>query len=193
MVPSDIQLVQRSREGDLDAFESLYQRYSTVLFRSLLAITRDPGTAEDLLQESFVRAYNNLHRVDESVSSLSPWLHRIALNLAYNWVERHRPRWPELEVVLERLVAGPASAPDRQLERSELKRAIWDAIQHLDEKHRLVIVMHYLHDMSLAEIAEVLDCPAGTVKSRLYYAREQLRQSLVADKRIGREVALGWF
>ena len=80
----DVVLVERALAGDLTAFEVLYTRHSTSIFRTIQAVVRDRPTAEDLLQECFVRAYRNLHRVDLTVDSLAPWLHRIALNLSYN-------------------------------------------------------------------------------------------------------------
>ncbi len=104
--PSDCLLVKQALSGDLNAFEALYERYSDSVFRSIQAVVRDRAAAEDLLQECFVRAYRNLHRVDQSVDSLAPWLHRIALNLSYSRVSRRNPLLPGLEVMANILASS---------------------------------------------------------------------------------------
>jgi RNA polymerase sigma-70 factor, ECF subfamily len=181
--PSDSQLVQRALGGDLNAFEALYDRYSESVFRSIQAVVRDRAAAEDLLQECFVRAYRNLHRVDQTVDSLAPWLHRIALNLAYSRVSRRKPLLPGWEVMAN-ILASSRLAPDNLAEDAELQQAVWDAIESLDDKYRLVIVLYYLQELSLGEIAERLEVPTGTVKSRLFYARQLLRRVLYEDRRV---------
>ncbi len=188
--PSDVQLVDRALKGDISAFEALYARHASSVFRTIQSVVRDRGIAEDLLQECFVRAYRNLHRVDQSVDSLAPWLHRIALNLSYNKVSRRTPFLPGLEVMTN-LLASSRLAPDGQAERAEMKQAVWDAIEMLEDKYRLVIVLYYLEELSLREIGERLGVPTGTVKSRLFYARQLLRSSLVEDRRVAHLVAYG--
>lgn len=188
--PSDSQLVQRALGGDLDAFETLYERYSESVFRSVQAVVRDRAASEDLLQECFVRAYRNLHRVDQTVDSLAPWLHRIALNLAYSRVSRRNPLLPGWEVMAN-ILASSRFAPENLAEDAELQQAVWDAIDSLDDKYRLVIVLYYLQELSLGEIAERLEMPTGTVKSRLFYARQLLRRVLHEDRRVAHLVAYG--
>lgn len=188
--PSDVTLVKRAIAGDLSSFEALYARYSESVFRTVQAVVRDRGIAEDLLQECFVRAYKNLERVDLTVDSLGPWLHRIGLNLAYNRASRRMPLLPGLEVMAN-ILASPRLDPDRIAEHAELQRAVWDAIQTLDDKYRLVIVLYYLQELSLSEISERLDVPVGTVKSRLFYARQLLRHALSGDRRVAHLVAYG--
>jgi RNA polymerase sigma-70 factor, ECF subfamily len=188
--PSDVSLVKRALANDLTAFEALYARHAESIFRTIQAVVRDRGVAEDLLQECFVRAYRNLDRVDLTVESLAPWLHRIALNLSYNKASRRKPLLPGLEVMAN-LLASSRLDPHRLAEHAELQHAVWDAIQTLDDKYRLVIVLHYLQELSLGEIAERLDVPVGTVKSRLFYARQLLRQALTEDRRVAHLVAYG--
>jgi RNA polymerase sigma-70 factor (ECF subfamily) len=188
--PSDCLLVKQALSGDLNAFEALYERYADSVFRSIQAVVRDRAAAEDLLQECFVRAYRNLHRVDQSVDSLAPWLHRIALNLSYSRVSRRNPLLPGLEVMAN-ILASSRLAPDRLAENAELQQAVWDAIASLDEKYRLVIILYYLQELSLGEISERLEVPTGTVKSRLFYARQLLRRVLYEDRRVAHLVAYG--
>lgn len=185
--PNDVTLVKRALDGDLAAFETLYARHSESVFRTIQAVVRERATAEDLLQECFVRAYRNLHRVDQSVDSLAPWLHRIGLNLAYNKVNRRSFFLPGWEVMAN-FLASPRLAPDSQAEDAEVRRAVWEAIETLDDKYRLVVVLYYLQELPLSEIAERLNIPVGTVKSRLYYARQLLRHALVDDRRVAQMV-----
>ncbi len=184
----DGELVARIREGDLDAFETLYRRYKDELYRTALAITRDRGAAEELLQDCFLRAYDHMDRVD-GYASLRPWLHRIIVNLSYNWAAKRRLRLISIEDVFDRLLMVPRTSPERAFEREELLQVVDEALRSLSMRQRVVVVLFYLQGFSLAEIAYVLDCPVGTVKSRLHNARRVLRQELMADARISREAA----
>lgn len=184
----DGELVTRIRGGNLDAFETLYRRYKDELYRTALAITRDRGAAEELLQDCFLRAYDHMDRVD-GYASLRPWLHRIIVNLSYNWATKKRLRLVSVEDVFDRLMMVPRSSPERAFERQELLQVVDDALRSLSMPQRAVVVLFYLQGFSLAEIAYVLDCPVGTVKSRLHNARKALRQRLMADSRISREAA----
>jgi RNA polymerase sigma-70 factor (ECF subfamily) len=184
----DGELVARIREGDLDAFETLYRRYKDELYRTALAITRERGAAEELLQDCFLRAYDHMDRVD-GYASLRPWLHRIIVNLSYNWAAKRRLRLISIEDVFDRLLMVPRTSPERAFEREELLQVVDEALRSLSMRQRVVVVLFYLQGFSLAEIAYVLDCPVGTVKSRLHNARRVLRQELMADARISREAA----
>lgn len=185
---NDGKLVSRIRKGDLDAFETLYHKYKDQLYRTALAITSDRCAAEEILQDCFLRAYDNMNRVN-GCSSLRPWLHRIVVNLSYNWAAKRRLRLISLEDVFGSLLATPLSSPDRTFERRELLTVVYEAINSLSMPQRVVIVLFYLQGFSLAEIAYVLDCPVGTVKSRLHNARKNLRERLEADSRISVEAA----
>ena len=184
----DVELVPRIQEGDLDAFETLYHKYKNELYRTALAITRDRGAAEELLQDCFLRAYDHMDRVD-GCSSLRPWLHRIIVNLSYNWAAKKRLRLISLEDVFDRLLVVPRTSPERAFEREELLRVVDEAVRSLSMPQRAVVVLFHLQGFSLAEIAYVLDCPVGTVKSRLHNARKALRQRLISDSRVSSEAA----
>ncbi len=184
----DAELVPRIQGGDLAAFESLYRKYKNELYRTALAITRDQGAAEELLQDCFLRAYDHIDSVD-ACSSLKPWLHRIIVNLSYNWSAKKRLRLVSFEDVFERLLSLPRSSPERAYERQELVKAVDEAIRSLSMPQRVVVVLFYLQGFSLAEIAYVLDCPVGTVKSRLHNARRALKRRLTVDLSTSREAA----
>ena len=184
----DGELVSRIRAGDLDAFETLYHKYKEQLYRTALAITNDRGAAEEILQDCFLRAYDHIDRVDGR-SSLRPWLHRIIVNLSYNWAAKRRLRLISLEHVFGRLLMTSYGSPERAFERDELLQVVFEAIRSLSMPQRVVIVLFYLQGFSLAEIAYVVDSPVGTVKSRLHNARKALRKKLMADSRISKEAA----
>jgi len=176
-LPTDEQLIAQIRGGDLQSLETLYDRYKDQIYRTALAITRDQQAAEDILQDCFLRLHANIDRLDGSVP-IAPWLYRVTVNLSYNWHARGR-RWiHSLEGVIEGLVSGPQTSPERQAERRELKDIVQRAIDSLSFNQRAVVVLFYLGGFSLEEIAYILDCPVGTVKSRLHYARRNLRRWL---------------
>lgn len=181
-------LVARIQAGDLGAFETLYRKYKDELYRTALGITSDRGAAEELLQDCFLRVYDHIDSVDGR-SSLRPWLHRIIVNLSYNWAAKKRLRLVSLEEVFERLLSVPRSSPERALEREQMVQAVDEAIRALAMPQRVVVVLFYLQGFSVAEIAHTLDCPVGTVKSRLHNARKVLKRRLQADSRISTEIA----
>jgi RNA polymerase sigma-70 factor (ECF subfamily) len=179
----EIELIIRAKRGDLGAFESLYEIYKGPIYRTALAITGDRPAAEEILQDTFLRAFRHLDNIREGVS-LSPWLYRIAVNLAYDWTARRRRGPVALESVIEHLIAPMTASPEQKVEQRELYSLVYEALEKLEFKQRATLVLFYLHDFSLAEVAEIMDCPVGTVKSRLHYARENLRRELLADQRL---------
>jgi len=182
----DAALVYRIREGDSEAFALLYEKYKKRLFRTALAITDDQGAAEEILQDCFLRAHRSLSRVDCS-APLGPWLHRIVVNLSYNWVMKRRPWFVSVEEMIDRLVAPPQFSPEDAYERKELRQRLQEAINSLNIRHRLVVILFYLQGFSLTEIAYILECPVGTVKSRLHHARKTLKKELASEGAVLRE------
>ena len=174
---SDRQLVTQLQNGDLDALGVLYERYKTPVYRTALAITCDPATAEDILQDSFLRLHKYAGRFD-TTRPLKPWLYRITVNLAYTF-ETRRKRWlaPQ-DGELDWIENPNHLSPERQLEMSDIQSQVIEAISSLCFSQCVVIVLYYLNSLSLKEIAEMLDCPVGTVKSRLFYGRENLHRQI---------------
>ena len=176
---TDAQLIQRLCDGDLSALGTLYDRYRLLVFHTALAITHDRQSAEDILQECFLKVNTYARRIDQSLP-LEPWLYRVTVNLAYTWVTR-RSRWlTSIETVIDRLVAPIRTNSEYQAELSELQTIIQQTIDALPANQRLTVILYYLNDLSLKEITYILDCPVGTVNSRLHYGREQLKQCLAA-------------
>ncbi len=188
---TDGQLIEQVRQGDIKALGVLYERYHTQVFRTALAITRDQQTAEDILQDVFLRLYRYAESIDASLP-LPPWLYRVTVNLCYTLGSRQK-RWG---ISLEQVVEGVGEwakqvrrGPERQAEQSELQTVIQKAIDSLSENHKTVVILYYLSGLSVKEIAQVLQIPEGTVKSRLYYGRKTLRRKLEGSQALFPEVA----
>jgi RNA polymerase sigma-70 factor (ECF subfamily) len=186
-LPSDGHLVEKLQAGDLEALGVLYERHKTLVYRTALAVVQDPSVAEDILQESFLRLNRYAHRVDTTLP-LEPWLYRVTVNLAYSWETRRR-RWQiPLEGVIDYLVSPRSHSPEWRTELNEVQSKVMEALYSLSFNQRIVIVLHYLNSLSLKEIAYVLDCPVGTVKSRLHYGRENLQRKLEAGRKVTPEM-----
>jgi len=177
--PTDRELIQRLCDGDLAALGTLYDRYRLPVFHTALAVTHDRQAAEDILQECFLKLNSYAPRIDVSLP-LEPWLYRVTVNLSYTWVSR-RSRWlVSLESVIDRLVSPARAGAEYHAEMSEFQAVLQRAIDSLPAGQRMTVILYYLNDLSLKEISYVLDCPVGTVKSRLHYGREHLKKCLDA-------------
>lgn len=173
----DRELVLRLQEGDLDSLGDLYDRHRHLVYRTALAITGDPEMASDLLQEVFLRLNRFADHIDPE-RPLQPWLYRMTANLSYTWLKK-RNRWLRLvRDVTDRFVVDKRPSPHVLAERDETWQSIRQAIMTLPVQQRLVVALYYINDLSVQEISEVLEVPAGTIKSRLYYARKQLKKLL---------------
>jgi RNA polymerase sigma-70 factor (ECF subfamily) len=182
----DRELVYAAREGDMQAFDALFYRYKDGIFRLGLAITKDPSAAEEIVVDTFARAHRAIARL-EPEGSLRPWLYRVAVNLSYNRRPRKGLVLSTLEDVREESLTSDDRSPSSLAELAELRDIVLAAVDTLGPKHKLVVVLHYLNGLNLAEIAQVVDCPVGTVKSRLHYALRRLRTHLGAHPELGFE------
>jgi len=187
---SDAALIARLCENDLSALGSLFDRYYPQIYRTAYAILRDSAVAEDIAQDCFLKLHQYARRIDTSLP-LAPWLYRVTVNLSYSWISRRRNRRVSLEALVDQLMSPAISAPDHLAEKGEIERRVRAAVAELPFNQRVVVVLYYLSGRSLEEIADILTCPVGTVKSRLYYARETLRRRL-GDWQQTFEVAHGY-
>lgn len=185
---NDGQLITTLQSGDLNALGALYERHKTTVYRTALAITHDPAAAEDILQDCFLRLHKYVHSIDTSLP-LRPWLYRVTTNLSYNW-EKRRKRWyTSLDGVLDWFASPTHNSPEWRAEMNDMQRQVMDAILLLNTNQRIVITLYYLNSLDLKEIASILDCPVGTVKSRLHYGRQALRRKLAARHKTISETA----
>jgi RNA polymerase sigma-70 factor, ECF subfamily len=173
----DSQLILGLQNGNLEALGVLYDRHRSLVFRTALAITGDPEAAADLLQEVFLRLHRFVSHVDVD-RPLEPWLYRMTTNLSYTWVKRHNRLLRPLEDVADWITGNRRDIPAVRSEINESWRQVQQAMASLPLSHRGVVVLYYIDDLSIQEIAEILDIPVGTVKSRLHYSRQALKKSL---------------
>jgi RNA polymerase sigma-70 factor, ECF subfamily len=181
---SDAELLRRVQADDLDAFEEFFARYRSSIYRTAYGLTGDRQAAEEILQDTFARAYQRRHSLHPDVSPL-PWLHRVSLNLCYSRLSRRRLATGPIDEATESSRADEGPLPSDTAERNELRAIVRDGIAALPEKHRSVVILYYLQRLSLQETAEVLGIQLGTVKSRLHYALRGLRDHLERDRRFG--------
>lgn len=174
---TDRELVIQLQGGCLNALGELYDRHRHMVFRTALAVTGDPAAAADLLQDVFLRIHRFADRIDPD-RPLEPWLYRTTINLTYTWLKRHKKLLRPLEDIAEWLSSGKKHSPSNISEKDEEWQDISKAISRLPLVQRTVVVLYYINDLSLQEISEILDIPVGTVKSRLYYGRQALREHL---------------
>ena len=184
-------LIRRCQQGDNLAVEVLVQRYQNYVYRLCYLVMRNEQDAEDMTQETFIRACRALPRFEirEGIS-FEAWLYRIAVNCCRSRMRRkwyQTVPWQRLGFG-ERLAAGADERPERVIIRHEQRSQVLDAINKLGEKHRLVIILRYYADLSNEEIATVLNIPSGTVRSRLHTARERLRELLAGTGLVDEEM-----
>ena len=183
----DAALVERARANDPAAFDELVQRYKQRIYGTIYHMTSNHEDANDLAQETFIRAYKNLHRF-KGDSSFYTWIYRIAVNTTINFLNSHRRRsknFLSLDDVDARIQDDPdfiertsGEGPSGEVAANELMEQINTALQRLSPDHRLVVTLYDIQGLSHAEVAKITNSSEGTVRSRLYYARLQLQQLL---------------
>ncbi len=175
-------LVERSLQGEQQAFGQLVGRYQKSVYNLAYRMTGRREDAENLTQETFLRAYAKLETFQIG-RRFSPWLFRIASNLCINWKSRRERRELSLDSLdesqKEQLLFSDASAdPLFQIEQDQLQTLLQQEILALPIRYRLVFTLRYVEDHSCREIAEILDMPEGTVKTHLFRARRILKEKL---------------
>ncbi len=167
---SDQQLIESVAQGDELAFVELYSRYKVSLYNYLLRLLNDRSSAEDILQEVFVAIWKGAGRF-RSQSSVKTWLFRIAHNQAMSW---HRKQKPVIEHKEEIIQVGQEGDPEKDFLKSWKADQLQEALSKLSPNHRAVVELSFVHDLTYNEIAQIMDCPVGTIKSRMSYALKHL-------------------
>ena len=162
------------------ALSDLFSRYGDRIYRLGLYICATPQDAEDMVQETFLRAYKARRHFDPSRASFGTWLYQIALNYCRSHLRRKRLLTISWLYHPEESPNLPDSRPGPELNvlRGEYRRMLWEAVQNLSEPLREVITLHYYMQVPAVEIAVMLDCPEGTIYSRLHNARRRLAEAL---------------
>ena len=179
---TDEELVARSRGGDLDSFNQLVVRWERPIYALAYRVIGREEEARDVAQETFLRAYRALGGF-KGQAKFSSWLYRITLNLCRDWIRRERrtpvSQAPEGIDIIE--LAGetePSESIEDLVSRRELGRAVAKAMALLPEEQRTAIILKEYHGLTFQEIADMLECPLSTVKTRLYQGLTVLRKQL---------------
>lgn len=178
----DLSLVKRAQGGDDSAFDALIRKYQQRIYFTVYNMTSNHEDANDLTQETFVKAHQALASF-KGDSSFYTWVYRIAVNKTINFVKSRSKRSflslndldfnAEHDPDMVELVSD--KTPRRDVALTELQKKLNEALQRLSEHHRMVVVLHDIQGMAHEEIAKIMDCNVGTVRSRLFYARQQLQ------------------
>ena len=173
-------LIQRARLGDQAAWMALVGEHQQAVFRLAYLILGDPDDAEDVAQETFIRAYRWLNRFDER-RPLKPWLLRIAANLSRNQRRAFGRYWAALTRFGRSESEGEGMSPQAANSNPEEPRALWEAVRRLRQADQTVIYLRYFLDLSVEETAEALMIAPGTVKSRLHRSLRRLEAVIARD------------
>ena len=180
------ELIRRAQRGDTAAYEELVRHTHPQIYRLLYHMTANREDAEDLAQEIFLKAYAALARFHGS-SSFYTWVYRIAINHTLNFREKNRRRALDLrlddvDAAVERdptfVELRARESPYRDVTIAELQKKLNAALQKLSDEHRMVVVLHDIEGLKHHEIAQMMKLSEGTVRSRLFYARQQLQREL---------------
>jgi RNA polymerase sigma-70 factor (ECF subfamily) len=183
---TDAAFVAKARSGDADAFRVLVERHSRALFRLAFRMTGNEQDAEDVVQESFLRAYRQLGKFDER-ASFGTWLYRIATNCSLDLVRSRKRRSEQLapqtegEPEREDLVAALPSAdptPERAAFSSEVRERVAEAMNDLSPTERTAFVLRHFEGMCIEDVSQILDCQPGAAKHSVFRAVQKLRRAL---------------
>ena len=171
--------IRRSETGDAEAFAEIFHRHKNLVYKTAYLMLGDADDAEDALQEVFVQVYRSLSTYRPTKGAFTTWLHRMTVNHCLNRRRRRRAA-----VSLDGFSAGAlgTSAPSLESQMTE-EAALQQALAHLSDKLRAVVILRYYWGLSYAEIVQILDIPLGTVKSRLHQALSILRRELADSQK----------
>ena len=167
---SDQQIVDEIKKGNKRLFAQLVARHQRVILRTVLRMTRDLGVAEDVTQESFIKAYQKLHTF-EGRSSFKSWLFQIAINTARNKLRGNKRDFVEVDKVSLAVQDGLEAG----VYESDVKSIVLKEVHHLPEKQKMALSLRIFDDLSFKEIAEIMDCPYDTAKANYHHALLKLR------------------
>lgn len=180
----DQELVRRVQHGDKQAFDVLVRKYQQKIVKLISRYVRDQDEALDVAQETFIKAYRALANF-RGDSAFYTWLYRIAINTAKNYLVAQSRRPPDTDIDAEDAVQFDGDTklretdlPEQLVHRDQVERVIYEAIDALPEDLRTAITLRELEGLSYEEIAQAMDCPIGTVRSRIFRAREAIEQKL---------------
>ncbi len=184
MKQNDSDLISRAKSGDSKAYDLLLQKYKNSVYNLVYRMVRDIQEAEDLTQEAFIKAFNSLKQFNEEYA-FSTWLYKIATNNCIDYFRKRKLQTYSLDKPIQykdseiqQDIPDPELNPEKSVLATERSRIIREAIKTLPEKYYTAIVLRHTEEKSYEEIAEILGLPIGTVKARIFRAREMLNKAL---------------
>lgn len=184
----DDALVKKARGGDEAAYKELVEKYERALYYHILKMVKDKEQVEDLVQETFVKAFDNLNTYSTNYA-FSTWLYRIATNHTIDYLRKKKLKTLSIDDPvktkdgeMEMQLPDESAGTDRNIIRKQRQKIVRQAIENLPEKYRKVIELRHMEEKSYQEIADVLDSPLGTVKAHIFRARELLYKELKDKK-----------
>ena len=182
--PSDYELVDLALSGDQGAFAALTDRYGPSVLGVVFRMVHNREDAEDIVQESFVKAFNALESFNKKFS-FSTWLYKIATNHSIDYLRKKRLKLSSIDARIQtkdgevrRQIPDSTHNPEDHLLAHEVRTSVEKAIKALPEKYRAVIILRHTQEKSYEEIADILSLPMGTIKARIFRAREMLKITL---------------
>ena len=178
MESTDIELIENVRAGDDDSFRILVERHSRAIYRSAYRITGNAADADDVVQETFLRAYRALERFDAR-ASFTTWIHRIAINCSLDLIDSRKRRDGRVNDGEDlAAIASTAAQPDRVVHSLEMQRAVATAMERLSGNERTAFVLRHFEGMPLEEIGKVLGTQLNATKNTVFRAVKKLREQL---------------
>lgn len=181
---TDLDLVRQVQAGDKSSFDLLVIRYQFKILKLVARYVKDPSEANDIAQESFIKAYRALKKF-RGDSAFYTWIYRIAINTAKNHIVQQNRRvgegdfeWDEIDKLSYRAHMRDYGTPERILLKDEIEHAVFDVIRQLPKELRTAITLREMEGLSYDEIAGIMFCPVGTVRSRIFRAREAIERRL---------------
>jgi RNA polymerase sigma-70 factor (ECF subfamily) len=173
--------VRRVLNGERHAYDEIVSRYQNRVFSLLLMMTRDHSGAEEVAQDTFLRAYSNLHKYDTH-RPLYPWLATIAARLGINWINRVGARQQRMESAFDvSELPASASPPAEDIEAQQTQQSLWKHVASLPQGERSAVLLFYKLELSVTEIAGILGVTTGTVKTFLHRGRAHLKARLESN------------
>lgn len=185
----DSELVHRMKQGDRAAFDTLYTKYYDKLYRTACMITGNQADGEDVTQETFIKMYLHCAELKKN-EQFRYWLYRILNRTAWQLAKKHSKEQPNGQIPELEDSSGITDSPAVQVLRNERDQAIIEAVRKLEYRQRAVVILYYYNGLGTKEISRVMECMEGTVKSRLFTARKNLKSLL--SKEIIQEDRYGW-
>jgi len=177
-------LIKQAKAGDEKAFAELMENYHTRVMKIISRYVRDYNEIQDLTQEAFIKAYNGLDKF-RGDSKFYTWLYRVAINTAKNYVIKQGHTVPTVDVDLDekaqyslRVALKELATPEHELISEELQDDFYDILDEMSEELKITLMLFEVEGLSYEDIADVLDCPVGTIRSRIFRARDIIKSKL---------------